>query len=86
MEEYRKKVKDLTSVKKKIEALKAADPKLYWVGCGIDDNLCYEGTTKILLPLLERHNINYFFNESSGGHNWFNWRIYLTECVPLLFK
>ena len=71
---------------KKMEALKAADPKLYWVGCGIDDNLCYEGTTEILLPLLEKHNINYFYNESSGGHNWFNWRIYLTECVPLLFK
>jgi enterochelin esterase-like enzyme len=70
----------------KMEALKVADPILYWVGCGIDDNLCYEGTTKILLPLLKKNNINYLYNETSGGHGWPNWRIYLTECVPVLFK
>ncbi|MFH0841524.1 MAG: alpha/beta hydrolase-fold protein [Bacteroidota bacterium] len=70
----------------KMAALKKADPILYWVGCGIDDNLCYEGTTKILLPLLEKYKINYLYNETSGGHSWTNWRIYLTECVPVLFK
>ncbi len=70
----------------KMEALKVADPILYWVGCGIDDNLCYEGTTKILLPLLKKNNINYLYNETSGGHSWPNWRIYLTECVPVLFR
>jgi enterochelin esterase-like enzyme len=70
----------------KMEALKAADPKLCWVGCGVDDELCYVGTTTILLPLLKKYDINFFFNESTGGHNWFNWRIYLTECVPVLFK
>ncbi len=71
---------------KKMEALKNAKPNLYWVGCGVNDELCYEGTTKILLPLLKKYNINYFFNESSGGHSWPNWRIYLTQCVPVLFK
>jgi len=70
----------------KMAVLKRADPILYWVGCGIDDNLCYEGTTKILLPLLEKYKINYLYNETSGGHSWTNWRIYLTECVPVLFK
>lgn len=70
----------------KMKALKSADPILYWVGCGIDDNLCYEGTTRILLPLLQKYDINYLYNETTGGHNWSNWRIYLTECVPLLFK
>jgi enterochelin esterase-like enzyme len=70
----------------KMETLKRADPILYWVGCGIDDNLCYEGTTEILLPMLKKYNINFLYNETTGGHNWFNWRIYLTECVPLLFK
>jgi enterochelin esterase-like enzyme len=70
----------------KMETLKVADPILYWVGCGIDDNLCYEGTTKILLPLLKKNSINYLYNETSGGHSWTNWRIYLTECVPVLFR
>jgi enterochelin esterase family protein len=71
---------------KKMEALKNANPNLYWVGCGVDDQLCYSGTTTILLPLLKKYNINYFYNESSGGHSWPNWRIYLTECVPMFFK
>jgi len=70
----------------KMKALKEADPILYWVGCGIDDNLCYEGTTRILLPILKKYDINYLYNETSGGHSWTNWRIYLTECVPYLFK
>lgn len=70
----------------KMEALKNANPILYWVGCGVDDQLCYEGTTTILLPLLKKYNINYFYNESSGGHNWQNWRIYFSECVPVLFR
>jgi enterochelin esterase-like enzyme len=71
---------------KKMEALKNANPILYWVGCGVDDQLCYVGTTTILLPLLKKYNINYFYNESSGGHSWPNWRIYLTECLPTFFK
>jgi enterochelin esterase-like enzyme len=70
----------------KMETLKKADPILYWVGCGMDDNLCYEGTTEILLPMLKKYKINFLYNETTGGHNWFNWRIYLGECVPLLFK
>ncbi len=70
----------------KMEALKEADPILYWIGCGVEDNLCYEGTTEILLPMLKKFNISFLYNETTGGHNWFNWRIYLTECVPLLFK
>jgi enterochelin esterase family protein len=67
-------------------ALKSANPKLYWVGVGVDDDLCYVNTTTILLPLLKKYSINHFYYESTGGHNWRNWRIYLTECVPMLFK
>jgi enterochelin esterase-like enzyme len=28
----------------------------------------------------------YTYRESEGGHVWNNWRIYLSEFVPLLFK
>lgn len=28
----------------------------------------------------------YTFVESDGGHTWHNWRHYLTQFVPLLFK
>jgi enterochelin esterase-like enzyme len=70
----------------KMDALNKANPNLFWVGVGVDDQLCYEGTTQILIPLLKKHNINYYFNETTGGHNWPNWRIFFSECVPELFK
>jgi enterochelin esterase family protein len=65
-------------------ALKAENPSLYWVGCGVDDFL-YEGSQE-LVDLLKRHEFNYKYRESSGGHTWFNWRIYLSEFAPLLFR
>jgi len=28
----------------------------------------------------------YTYRESDGGHIWKNWRVYLSEFTPLLFK
>jgi enterochelin esterase-like enzyme len=70
---------------KRIDALKKADPKLFWVGCGLADPL-YKSTTTVLLPLLKNNDIKYFFKETPGGHNWQNWRIFFSECVQVLFK
>jgi enterochelin esterase-like enzyme len=70
---------------KKLKALKAADPKLVWVGCGIDDPL-HVPVTNTLIPSLEKNNINHFFLETPGGHGWMNWRIFFSKCVPTFFK
>ena len=35
---------------------------------------------------LEKAGINYHYTESTGGHTWANWRIYLNEFAPSLFK
>lgn len=70
---------------KKMEALKKANPKLFWVGCGVDDPLHVPVTTT-LLPLLKKYSINNYFYETSGGHGWSNWRIFFSECVPELFN
>jgi enterochelin esterase-like enzyme len=70
---------------KKMEALKAANPKLIWIGCGVDDPL-YVSVTNNLIPLLEKYNINHYFLSTPGGHGWINWRIFFSECVPALFK
>ena len=64
--------------------LKAENPKLYWVGCGVDDFL-YQGSQTLVASLRE-HEFNYTYHETSGGHTWTNWRIYLSELAPLLFK
>lgn len=65
------------------KALRAENPKLYWVGCGIDDFL-YDGS-QALVELLKKYKFKYVYRETTGGHTWNNWRIYLSEYVPLLF-
>jgi enterochelin esterase-like enzyme len=68
----------------KIEALKNSGYKLYWIGCGVDD-FVYQSVIK-LRETLDKHSFKYTYRESTGGHTWANWRIYLSEFAPLLFK
>ena len=35
---------------------------------------------------LDENKYPYTFMETDGGHIWRNWRIYLSEFVPLIFK
>ena len=69
----------------KLQALKKAGIKYYYVGCGQADNICVEGS-KNLDALLTKVGINHKFTFSPGGHTWANWRIYLNEWAPMLFK
>ncbi len=69
----------------KLQALKKAGVKYYYIGCGQADNICVEGS-KNLDALLTKVGINHKFTFSSGGHTWANWRIYLNEYAPMLFK
>jgi enterochelin esterase-like enzyme len=69
----------------KLEALKKAGVKFYYVGCGEADNICVEGS-KNLDSLLAKVGINHKTTFSPGGHTWANWRIYLNELAPTLFK
>ncbi|MFA7105075.1 MAG: alpha/beta hydrolase-fold protein [Dysgonamonadaceae bacterium] len=58
--------------------------KLYWIGIGKDDFL-YKANTEYRSEL-DRIGMKYTYRESEGGHTWRNWRIYLSEFAPLLFK
>jgi enterochelin esterase family protein len=69
----------------KLQALKKAGVKSYYVGCGQADNICIEGSRN-LDALLTKVGINHKFTFSPGGHTWANWRIYLNEWAPMLFK
>jgi len=73
------------TIENQIKELKAKNPKLYWVGCGLDDTGAY-ARSQTLVELLKKYEFNYIFRESSGGHTWANWRIYLSEMAPELFK
>ena len=70
--------------KKQIMDLKNSDVKLYWIGCGKDDFL-FESVTN-LRKLYDDLGFKYEYRESTGGHTWANWRIYLSELAPKLFK
>lgn len=59
-------------------------PKLYWIGIGKTDFL-YQAN-KDYRKLLDEKSYKYTYRESDGGHIWKNWRIYLSEFAPLLFK
>ena len=62
----------------------AKRPALYWIGIGTDDFL-YEAN-KELRQKLDANGYPYTYYETPEGHIWKNWRIYLTEFLPLLFK
>lgn len=58
--------------------------RLYWIGIGKTDFLykaCQDYRGK-----LDAMKFPYTYRESDGGHTWVNWRTYLSEFVPLLFK
>ena len=57
--------------------------KLYWIACGTDDFL-YQLNCDYM-KYLDSIKFPYTWRESDGGHTWRNWRIYLSELVPMLF-
>lgn len=60
------------------------EPQLYWIAIGSDDFLYQENVE--YRALLDRLGCDYIYRESSGGHEWRNWRIYLAEFAEMLFK
>ncbi|MDF1576487.1 MAG: alpha/beta hydrolase-fold protein [Bacteroidales bacterium] len=68
----------------RIKNLETKGYKLYWIGCGTDDFLY--GAAKNLVAKMEENQLEFTYRESTGGHTWSNWRIYLSEFAPLLFK
>lgn len=73
-------------VSDKLAALKKAGVKFYYVGHGKDDPVVRVAQGQNLAAQLEKAGINSHYTESTGGHTWANWRIYLNEFAPSLFK
>ncbi len=59
-------------------------PKLYWIAIG-DKDFLYQVNVDYR-KLLDEKGYKYVYRESPDGHIWKNWRIYLSEFTPMLFK
>jgi enterochelin esterase family protein len=58
--------------------------KLYWIGIGKTDFLFK--FNEEYRAKLDGMGMKYTYVETEGGHTWTNWRVYLSQYVPLLFK
>ena len=67
-----------------LDVMKKNGFKLYYIAVGKDD-FVYEGV-KVLKEKLDTHDFKYVYNETGGGHTWANWRDYLVDFAPRLFK
>ena len=62
----------------------AKKPRLLWIGIGSTDFLIQANND--FRKKLDENKYPYTYLETDGGHIWRNWRIYLSEFVPLIFK
>jgi enterochelin esterase family protein len=58
--------------------------KLLWFATGTQDFLIRGSRDTV--ALFKKHGFNPVFKETGGGHTWINWRDYLTEFAPQLFR
>ncbi len=67
-----------------LDAVFAATPKLYWLGCGVSDGIIVN--SRKLKEYCDGKGYQAELYESPGGHIWRNWRVYLTVFAQKLFK
>jgi enterochelin esterase-like enzyme len=58
--------------------------KMIWFSTGSEDSLMT--TSKATVEMLKRHGFAATLQESTGAHTWVNWRNYLYEVAPQLFR
>jgi enterochelin esterase family protein len=67
-----------------VKALIKSKPKLYWIGTGKDDFL-YDSIVN-LRKKYDELGLKYEYVETSGGHTWSNWSLYLSMLAPKFFQ
>jgi len=62
----------------------ANPPKLYYIAVGEDDFV--KKLNDDFRAKLDAEGYKYTYNETDGGHSWENWRKYLVDFLPRIFK
>ena len=58
--------------------------KVFYIACGKADALF--PSSQALADALQKANVKHTFAPSEEGHVWRNWRSYLADFAPMLFK
>jgi enterochelin esterase-like enzyme len=58
--------------------------KLLWLSTGTNDFLL--ANAKLTVEMFKKHGFTPEFHETPGAHTWINWRNYLNEFAPQLFR
>jgi enterochelin esterase family protein len=58
--------------------------QLLWIGYGETD--IARPNSEAALKMFDRHGLKYMSEMTPGGHEWANWRLYLSQTAPLLFR
>ena len=66
------------------DAAKKKGLKLFWFAIGKDDFVVE--TSRATVEMLKKHGFDVAYKETAGGHTWLNWRDYLAELAPQLFR
>lgn len=72
------------SIDEKLTTQKSNGLKLYWIGIGKEDFL--QGQVTPFRKKLDSLHFPYIYHESERDHIWSNWRAYMLNFVPMLFK
>ena len=75
-EQYKDLLSDPAAANKKL--------KVFYIACGKADSLF--AASEALHGALEKHQIRHSFTPSEEGHVWRNWRAYLSDFAPQLFR
>ena len=73
-----------SNVDDKLKIQFTTPPKLYYIACGKDDFVKKLNDDWRLKLYTEGY--DFYYNETDGGHTWDNWRKYLVDFLPRLFK
>lgn len=71
-------------VDSKLKAQFSTAPKLYYIAVGRDDFV--KKLNDDWRKKLDAKGYKYYYNETDGGHTWENWRKYLVDFLPRIFK
>jgi len=70
----------------KLKAQAEKGYRLYWVGCGVDDQFKIHDPARAFAEKMQAMGGNTEFHSTPKGHVWSNWRQYLLDFAPKLFK